>query len=269
MEFPEAYVRRMLANTLVSSKRRAWIGEQPVQDLPESPGESAEVSVIDRSLLWPLICALPARQRAVIVLRYYEDLSEAEIAGALGCAPGTVKSQSSAAIKALKRAFAASQASGKRWATHESRDTNSEQCSARRQRWPTQPDPTLTACSAAGRSAGAGATSPGSAASAAAVVLVGGGIVRHHPDRWRRRRGLEDRGQRRPRPPLPIPASVPLYQDVADGWAAGAWHVPDDGALLRQRKRTRSRRDLRRSGLGSQEQPDGVRRQWRRLDRCL
>ena len=108
MEFPEAYVRRMLANTLVSSKRRAWLGEQPVHDLPESPGESAEISVIDRSLLWPLVCALPARQRAVIVLRYYEDLSEAEIAGALGCAPGTVKSQSSAAIKALRRALAAS-----------------------------------------------------------------------------------------------------------------------------------------------------------------
>ena len=63
--------------------------------------------MLDRSLLWPLVCALPARQRAVIVLRYYEDLSEAQIADALGCAAGTVKSQSSAAIGALRRAMAA------------------------------------------------------------------------------------------------------------------------------------------------------------------
>jgi RNA polymerase sigma factor (sigma-70 family) len=47
------------------------------------------------------------RQRAVIVLRYYEDLTEAQIADVLGCAPGTVKSQTSAAMKALRRALAA------------------------------------------------------------------------------------------------------------------------------------------------------------------
>lgn len=107
MEFPEAYVRRMLANTLVSSRRRAWIGEQPWEELPEAAGASAELPVLDRSLIWPLVCALPDRQRAVIVLRYYEDLSETQIADALGCAAGTVKSQSSAAIGALRRALAA------------------------------------------------------------------------------------------------------------------------------------------------------------------
>jgi RNA polymerase sigma factor (sigma-70 family) len=53
------------------------------------------------------VCALPNRQRAVIVLRYYEDLSEAQIADVLGCAPGTVKSQASAAIGALRRAISA------------------------------------------------------------------------------------------------------------------------------------------------------------------
>ena len=107
MEFPESYVRRMLANTLVSSRRRAWIGEQPWDELPETAGGFVEVPVLDRSLIWPLVCALPDRQRAVIVLRYYEDLSEAQIADALGCAAGTVKSQSSAAIVALHRALAA------------------------------------------------------------------------------------------------------------------------------------------------------------------
>jgi RNA polymerase sigma-70 factor (sigma-E family) len=108
MEHVEAYVRRMLANTVVSGRRRAWAGERPTDELPEHVGDSAEVPVLDRHLVWPLVCALPARQRAVIVLRYYEDLTEAQIADVLGCAPGTVKSQSSAAIGALRRALAAS-----------------------------------------------------------------------------------------------------------------------------------------------------------------
>ena len=107
MEYPEAYVRRMLANTLVSSRRRHWNRERPTDALPEVAGDSAEMPVLDRSLLWPLVCALPDRQRAVIVLRYYEDLSEAQIAEALGCARGTVKSQASAGIAALRRAAAA------------------------------------------------------------------------------------------------------------------------------------------------------------------
>jgi RNA polymerase sigma-70 factor (sigma-E family) len=108
MDFPEAYVRRMLANALVSSRRRAWLREVPSDSMPEAAEAAIEVGVLDRSLLWPLVCALPVRQRAVIVLRYYEDLTEAQIADVLGCAPGTVKSQTSAAMKALRRALAAS-----------------------------------------------------------------------------------------------------------------------------------------------------------------
>jgi RNA polymerase sigma-70 factor (sigma-E family) len=108
MDHAEAYVRRMLATTLVSSRRRAWRGEQPWGELPEEAGDSDEMPVLDRHLIWPLVCALPPRQRAVIVLRYYEDLTEAQIALVLGCAAGTVKSQASAAIGALRRALAAS-----------------------------------------------------------------------------------------------------------------------------------------------------------------
>jgi RNA polymerase sigma-70 factor (sigma-E family) len=108
MEHAEAYVRRMLANASVSSRRRAWIGEQPRDELPETVGDLADAPVLDRHVFWPLVCALPPRQRAVIVLRYYEDLTEAQIAVVLGCAPGTVKSQSAAAIAALRRALAAS-----------------------------------------------------------------------------------------------------------------------------------------------------------------
>jgi RNA polymerase sigma-70 factor (sigma-E family) len=107
MDYPEAYMRRMLTNALVSSRRRAWLREVPSDSMPEAPADSGDIGVLDRSLLWPLVCALPVRQRAVIVLRYYEDLTEAQIADVLGCAPGTVKSQTSAAMKALRRALAA------------------------------------------------------------------------------------------------------------------------------------------------------------------
>ena len=108
MEYPEAYVRRMLVTSLVSSRRRHWFAERPTDHVPETLDDSAEVEVLDRSLLWPLVCALPARQRAVIVLRFYEDMSEAQIADTLRCAPGTVKSQTSAAKAALRRALEAS-----------------------------------------------------------------------------------------------------------------------------------------------------------------
>ena len=106
MEYAEAYVRRMIANTYLSGRRRAWVGEEPYDRMPET-GDSAEGALLDRAMLWPLVCALPPRQRAVIVLRYYEDLSEADIGAALGCSTGTVKSQSSAAMKTLRRALAA------------------------------------------------------------------------------------------------------------------------------------------------------------------
>ena len=108
MEYPEAYVRRMLANAVVSNSRRAWLREVPSARMPERSEEPVGGGVLDRSLLWPLVCALPSRQRAVIVLRYYEDLTEMQISEVLGCAPGTVKSQASAAMKALRRALAAS-----------------------------------------------------------------------------------------------------------------------------------------------------------------
>ena len=101
MAFPEAYMRRMLTNALVSSRRRAWLREVSSDSIPDVPVDTVDVGVLDRSLLWPLVCALPVRQRAVIVLRYYEDLTEAQIAGVLGCAPRTAKSQAAAAIAAL------------------------------------------------------------------------------------------------------------------------------------------------------------------------
>jgi DNA-directed RNA polymerase specialized sigma24 family protein len=63
MGYPEAYVRRMLANAVVSSSRRAWLREVVSERMPETAGEQQDVGVLDRSLLWPLVCALPARRR--------------------------------------------------------------------------------------------------------------------------------------------------------------------------------------------------------------
>ena len=108
IDAPDAYVRRIMVNSLTSSRRLAWRRHEVTMDEPpERPDESAERMVLDHEVMWPLVCALPQRQRAVIVLRYYEDLSEAEIAEALGCAVGTVKSTASDAMRALRRGVGA------------------------------------------------------------------------------------------------------------------------------------------------------------------
>ena len=95
---PEAYVRKVLVNTYASWWRRKWNGEQPTDDLPETPQPAVE-STQD---LWNALGRLPKRMRAVVVLRFYEDLSEAETADLLGCSRGTVKSQLSKAIAKLR-----------------------------------------------------------------------------------------------------------------------------------------------------------------------
>ncbi len=96
---PLAYVRRSMANAHVSRWRRRR-REVLVDELPDRG-----VSVPDRldgEPLWQALADLPPRQRAVVVLRYYEDLSEAEIAAALGITAGTVKSQASKALTKLR-----------------------------------------------------------------------------------------------------------------------------------------------------------------------
>jgi RNA polymerase sigma-70 factor (sigma-E family) len=99
----EAYARRTLATTAVSWRRRRWHGEHASEVLPERLGDADETAGVDERLrVWKAIAALPAKQRAVVVLRYYEDLSESEIAALLGVSAGTVKSQASRALASLR-----------------------------------------------------------------------------------------------------------------------------------------------------------------------
>jgi len=100
---PLLYVRRVLVTTSVSWWRRRWTGEVPTERLPEPPASGAVDDSAAKHDLWNAIGHLPVRQRAVVVLRYYEDLSEADTAELLGCSVGTVKSQSSKALAKLQR----------------------------------------------------------------------------------------------------------------------------------------------------------------------
>lgn len=98
---PEGYVRKVLANTHASWWRRKWRGEAATEVLPESAYD-AHAGVDDRLALAAALRGLPPRQRAVIVLRFHEDLTEAAVAEALGCSVGTVKSQTSKALAKLR-----------------------------------------------------------------------------------------------------------------------------------------------------------------------
>jgi RNA polymerase sigma-70 factor (sigma-E family) len=99
---PEPYVRKIMANTYVSWWRRRWNGEVPTDTLPESPGTDTHAGTHDRHDLATALARLPRRQRAVVVLRFYEDLTERQVAQLLGCSVGTVKSQTSKALAKLR-----------------------------------------------------------------------------------------------------------------------------------------------------------------------
>jgi RNA polymerase sigma-70 factor (sigma-E family) len=99
---PEPFVRRIMVNLYSSWWRRKWRGEQPFGELPESTSDDHATDVSARDQVWRALGRLPRRQRAVLVLRYFEDLPEAEIASVLGVSPGTVKSQAAKALAKLR-----------------------------------------------------------------------------------------------------------------------------------------------------------------------
>ena len=99
---PEAYVRRVLLNTFLSARQRRWRGERAAAGPePASVDDPADDLALRNSLLAGL-ARLSPRQRAVVVLRYFDDLSEVEVARVMGCRPGTVKSTASKALEHLR-----------------------------------------------------------------------------------------------------------------------------------------------------------------------
>lgn len=99
---PDAYVRKAITNAHASAWRRRWHGERPAAELPDRPGVDEYDAADSRRVLLAALGRLPTRQRAVVVLRYYEDLTESETAAALGCSVGTVKSQAAKALVTLR-----------------------------------------------------------------------------------------------------------------------------------------------------------------------
>jgi RNA polymerase sigma-70 factor (sigma-E family) len=100
---PEIYVRRVMLNTWSTWYRRKWRGEKPAAAVPDTAAAgdmASEVAV--RLAVRKALGALPRRQRAVLVLRIYDDLSEAQVAEVLDCTVGTVKSTMSRALARLR-----------------------------------------------------------------------------------------------------------------------------------------------------------------------
>ncbi|MFD7654968.1 SigE family RNA polymerase sigma factor [Actinosynnema sp. NPDC059797] len=103
----DAYVRRSLVRAVIDESRRPWRRERFVDQVPEAPSGDGEVadSVATREALVAGLKRVPPRQRAVLVLRFLEGLDVAAAAEALGCSEGTVKSQTSRGLEALRAAL--------------------------------------------------------------------------------------------------------------------------------------------------------------------
>jgi RNA polymerase sigma-70 factor (sigma-E family) len=102
-EQPDLYLRRMLVNTRNSWWRRRANREIAVPVVRDGPASSTAAEASDdRDAMLRLVAALPDRQRAVLVLRFYEDLDDATIAGILGCSQVTVRTHAMRALAALR-----------------------------------------------------------------------------------------------------------------------------------------------------------------------
>ncbi len=101
LDEPYAYVRRMVTNEYLSLRRRKAIATVPLGH-DEHAGAHEDANEDARHEMWQLLAALPRQQRAVLVLRYYEGLTDDEIAQVLGCRPSTVRGYASRALAALR-----------------------------------------------------------------------------------------------------------------------------------------------------------------------
>jgi RNA polymerase sigma-70 factor (sigma-E family) len=100
---PEVYVRRVIVTTYARSQRRRWRGEVATEVMPDLGGGHDPMAVVDLAQgVRAALARLPLRQRTVLVLRFYDDLTEGQTALVMGCTIGTVKSQTAKALAALR-----------------------------------------------------------------------------------------------------------------------------------------------------------------------
>ncbi len=103
---PVAYVKTAMARQQINLATRLLRRERTVEVVPDRvSGVDATGAIDERTAMWQALARLPPRQRAVLVLRYYEQLSEKEIADVLGCSLGTVKSTASKALARLRQHY--------------------------------------------------------------------------------------------------------------------------------------------------------------------
>ena len=103
LEHPEAYLRTMVVNEYLSWRRLLKNREVPLAEPIEQPAaDDLSARQAQRDATWQLLSGLPRKQRAVLVLRYYEDLPDSEIAEVLGITPGTVRSNAARALATLR-----------------------------------------------------------------------------------------------------------------------------------------------------------------------
>ncbi|MEV4417708.1 SigE family RNA polymerase sigma factor [Catellatospora sp. NPDC049609] len=102
---PERYVKRMMINQYVDWRRGSWLRRVFLRPDPDpsiaAPADHAQRAA-DRDVIWNVLATLPRQQRAALVLRYYEDLPDAEIADMLGCTVGTARGYISKALSRLR-----------------------------------------------------------------------------------------------------------------------------------------------------------------------
>jgi RNA polymerase sigma factor (sigma-70 family) len=107
MQYPEAYVRTAIVRQFLSWRRRRSSGEAILAQVPEPDGyDEPQHQVLAQDQMWRLLSGLPRAQRAVLVLRFYNDLPDDEIAALLGCGESTVRSHAARALARMRKLLA-------------------------------------------------------------------------------------------------------------------------------------------------------------------
>jgi RNA polymerase sigma-70 factor (sigma-E family) len=112
-DVPIAYVRRSLVNGFLNQQRRPYSGEIAVGELPErADTRDIGLDIVNRDLLWRMLAQVSDRQRAALVLRFFHDLADDEIADMLQCRVGTVRSLISRGLVTLREQVAYAESAG-------------------------------------------------------------------------------------------------------------------------------------------------------------